>query len=268
MRVRAAVLPLSAAGLLACGSPSNGGNTTTPTPSFPVVPSPQPPALDIAGPWSGTDSDSSGSGMVVLNLDQDAGVVTGAGTLTEDRQRGFLLAGVLSGSTLYFNVNYGVNCVRNVNGTLAAGDKVMSGTFTGTNQCGGTISNGQLSVTTQRPDLAGTWSGAAPAILGAGTWTWQVQQVANAVTAAVTIQTNNLHETDALSGSILWAEGHFAPNFKFSISGCPGVTVAASVTQNINAASLTSTQMNGQLMLSSNSCLGPFVTDDFVLNKQ
>jgi len=205
---------------------------------------------------------------VVLNIFQDGGVVSGSGTLTEDRQRGFLLAGVLSGSTLYFNLNYGVNCVRRVSGTLAAGYTTMSGSFSGTNECGGTIANGQVSLTSQRPDLRGTWSGAAPTILGAGTWTWQVQQVASAVTASVTIQTNNLHETDALSGSILWAVGNFAPNFTFSISGCPGAIVSATVTQYINAPSLTSTQMNGQITLSNNSCLGPILSDTFVLSKQ
>jgi len=241
------MLHLSAAGLLACscGSGSGSANGMTPAPSFPVVPSPQPPAIDVQGPWAGTDSDSVGSGTLILNLFQDGGVVTGSGTLTEDEQRGILLAGTLSGSTLYFNVTYGVNCVRTVSGTLAASNTTMNGTFSGNNQCGGTIGNGQISLSTQRPD-----------------------QAANAITAAVTIQTNNLHETDALSGSILWGEGHFVPDFKFSISGCPGVTVSATVTQNINAASLTSTQMNGQIMLSNNSCLGPFVTDDFVLNKQ
>ena len=270
MRARTAMLHLSAAGLLACscGSGSGSANGMTPAPSFPVVPSPQPPAIDVQGPWAGTDSDSVGSGTLILNLFQDGGVVTGSGTLTEDKQRGILLAGTLSGSTLYFNVTYGVNCVRTVSGTLAASNTTMNGTFSGNNQCGGTIGNGQISLSTQRPDLSGTWSGTAPAILGGGTWTWQVDQAANAITAAVTIQTNNLHETDALSGSILWGEGHFAPDFTFSISGCPGVTVTATVTQNINAPSLTSTQMNGQIMLSNNSCLGPFVTDDFVLNKQ
>ena len=268
MRIRAAAVLLLPAGLLACSSGNGNPATGPPVPSPPVVPSPQPPAVDIMGPWSGTDSDSVGGGAVTLNAYQDGGVVTGSGTLTEDRERGFLLAGTLSGSTLYFNLNYGVNCVRSVSGTLAAGDTTMSGAFSGTNQCGGNISNGQVSLTTQRPALTGTWSGAAPAILGAGNWTWQVQQAANAITAAVTIQTNNLHETDALSGTIVWAEGHFAPNFSFTISGCPGVTVTASVTQNINAPSVTSTQINGQLMLSNNSCLGPFFTDDFVLNKQ
>ena len=268
MRIRAAAVLLLPAGLLAC-SPSAGKSATgPPTPPFPVVPSPQPPTVDVMGPWSGTDADSMGSGAVILNAYQDGGVVTGSGTLTEDQVRGFLFAGTLSGSTLYFNLNYGVNCVRSVSGTLAADDTTMSGAFSGTNQCGGNISNGQVSLTTQRPALTGTWSGAAPAILGAGNWTWQIQQAANAITAAVTIQTNNLHETDALSGSILWAEGHFAPSFSFSISGCPGVTVSASVTQNINAAPVTSTQINGQIMLSNNSCLGPFFTDDFVLDKQ
>jgi hypothetical protein len=268
VRIHAAALLLLSAGPFAC-SPATGTSAIgPPTPSFPVVPSPQPPAVDILGPWSGTDSDSIGSGAVTLNAFQDGGVVTGSGTLTEDQQRGFVLAGTLSGSTLYFNLTYGVNCVRSVSGTLAADDATMSGTFSGTNQCGGNINNGQVSLTTQRPALSGTWSGVAPAILGAGNWTWQVQQAANAITASVTIQTNNLHETDALGGTMVWAEGHFAPSFSFSISGCPGVTVTASVTQNINAASITSTQINGQLTLSTNSCLGPFFTDDFVLDKQ
>ena len=46
------------------------------------------------------------------------------------------------------------------------------------------------------------------------------------------------------------------------------MTVTAKVTQNINAPSMTSTRINGQIALSSNSCLGPFTTDDFVLDKQ
>jgi len=270
VRMRAAAVLFLPAGLLSCspGTGSTSPATGPPTPSFPVVPSPQAPSVDIQGPWGGTDSDSVGSGTLSLAAYQDAGVVTGFGTLTEDEGRGFLLAGTLSGNTLYFNLNYGVNCVRSVSGTLTASNTTMSGTFSGTNHCGGNIGNGQVSLTTQRPDLAGTWTGTAPAILGAGSWTWQMQQSANEITAQVTIQTNNLHETDALSGTLTWAVGHFAPSFSFSITGCPGVMVTASVTQNINAPSVTSTQINGQIMLGSNSCLGPFTTDDFVLDKQ
>ena len=270
MRSRAAAVLLLPAGLLACSPGTGNPNPSTgpPAPSFPVVPSPQPPTVDVMGPWTGTDSDSIGSGPVLLGAFQDGGVITGSGYLTEDAQRGFLLAGTLSGDTLYFNLNYGVNCVRSVSGTLTTTNTTMSGTFSGTNHCGGNIANGQVSLTTGRPDLAGTWAGTAPAILGAGSWTWQILQAANAVTASVSIQTNNLHETDALSGTILWAEGNFAPSFSFPISGCPGVTVTARVTQNINAPSMTSTRINGQIALSSNSCLGPFTTDDFVLDKQ
>jgi hypothetical protein len=260
----AAGLSLSAA-LLACSCGGGGAsNGTTPAPALPVVPSPQPPARDVTGPWSGTESGSDGVGTVQFDLFQDGGVVTGDGSFTEDKLRDGLFAGVLSGSTLIFNFNYGQNCVRMVSGTLAAGATMLSGPFSRADSCSGSKS-GQITLTTGRPDLVGTWSGPAPSVLGGGNWTWKVQQDGTTVTAAVTIATNNVHETDALSGSISWVAGRFTFAGTFPIARCSGVT--ATVSQDINAPPLSSTQMNDVLTLSNNSCLGPVVSAPFTLTK-
>ena len=259
-------LLLFAAVLLRCGSGNGNGGGSVPVPAAPVVPSPQPPDLDTSGRWSGPESDSIGTGTVTLDLRQDGGTITGSGTVAEDKVRAGVFAGTLSASTLYFNFNYGGNCVRTVHGTMSAGANTMTGTFSGSNSCGGTISNGQISLTWARPDINGTWSGTAPSVLGPGTWTWQVQQDGfDRISAAVSVATDIFHETDTLSGALTLAVGNYALTGTFPLSGCPGVT--ASVTPDINAPPVSVTQINGVVTLSNASCTGG-LAGTFVLNKQ
>jgi hypothetical protein len=265
MRAAAGPLLLVAA-LLGCsfGCHSSGG--TTPAPSPPVVPSPQPPDLDISGQWSGPESDSDGPGTVTFDLQQDGGTVTGNGTVAEDKVRAGLLAGTLSASTLYFTFNYGGNCVRMLHGTMTVGVNTMTGTFSGSNACVGTISSGQISLTWARPDLRGVWSGPAPSVLGPGTWTWQIQQDGfDRITAAVSVATDLFHETDTLSGALTLAEGNYTLAGTFPLSGCSGVT--ASVTPGTGAPPVTASQINGVLTVSNASCTGG-LSGTFVLNKQ
>ena len=261
------VLSVFAAGLVwgACGS--GGGSGPLPMPSPPVVPQQQPPDFDVSGPWNGSDSDSAGSGAIDLFLGQDGGVVSGGGGITEDRRRTGFFAGTLSGSTLSFNFNYGGNCIRKVSGTLAVGPNSMKGTFNGTNSCGGTIDNGQVSLTSGRPDLTGTWAGEAPSIFGAGTWRWVVQQYGTRISAMVTIATNNLHETDSLQGVMFYAVGNPGLSLTLVLSSPPCSGVSVAVTPLRDAPPPTATQISG-LATVATGCLGPSPTADFVLTKQ
>jgi hypothetical protein len=250
--------------VLGCSS-GGGGNGPAPVPTPPIVPSQQPPDLDVSGPWSGQDSDSDGAGPFSLSLHQDGGVVTGGGSITEDRLRNGLFAGTLSASTLYFNFNYGENCIRLLSGTMSAGANTMSGTFSGSKSCGGSIENGRLTLTSGRPDINGTWSGTAPSDLGPGTWTWQVQQDGNRISAGVTVATTLFHETDTLSGALSYGPGGFALTGTFPLSGCTGVT--ASVAPGPEGPPVTANQLGGVLTLSNARCTGG-LAGDFVLSKQ
>ena len=261
------VLLAGVCSLGACGSHGGGNNGgTTPAPQPPVVQSPQSPDFDVSGPWSGTDSDSQGSGALSFSLTQDGGVVLGSGTITEDKQRGGFFAGTLSGSTLYFNFNYGVNCVRMVSGTLMVGPDSMTGTFSGTDSCGNKVQTGQVSLTSVRLNLAGTWTGTAPSVLGSGTWTWQLQQTNNKITGTAFIQTNNLQESDALQG-VFWypsLDPTFSMSLMLSSSPCAGVNVA--LTPLRDAVPLTATQINGLATLATPCFPGSFA--NFTLNKR
>ena len=220
----------------------------------------------MSGQWSGPESDSAGTGTITLYLQQDGGTVTGTGTVAEDKVRTGLFAGTLSASTLSFNFNYGGNCVRMLSGTMSSTGDSMSGTFSGSDSCGGTITNGQISLGWARPDINGTWSGAAPSVLGSGTWTWQVQQDGfDRVRAAVSVATSNLRETDALTGALTLAVGNYSLVGSFPVSGCPGVT--ASVSQPPGTPAVTASQINGVVTLSSASCTGG-LAGTFVLGRQ
>lgn len=264
------LLPFATALLIeGCGGGGHGGNGvgTTPVPQPPVVQSPQPPDYDVSGPWTGSDSDSLGGGAIDLFLVQDGGVVIGSGGVTEDKRRTGFFAGTLSGSTLYFNFNYGSNCVRVVSGTALVGPNSMTGTFSGTTSCGDTILQGDVSMNSGRLDLAGTWTGAAPSVLGAGTWTWELQQTNNRISGTATIQTNNLRETDAIQGVFYYPSTNpaFSMTLVLATPPCAGVTVA--LTPLPDTVPLGATQINGLATLAS-PCFGPGTFANFTLNKQ
>lgn len=263
----AMVIDLLAVALVwgACGGGGGGSNPPTPVPSPPVVPQQQPPDFDVSGPWSGSSSDSLGSGAIDLFLRQDGGVVLGTGSITEDKQRNALFAGTLSASTLSFNLNYGGNCVRQVSGALAVSANSMSGTFSGSS-CTGAIQNGQVSLTSGRLDLAGAWSGDAPSVLGPGSWTWQLQQSGNRITGTVTIATSNLQETDALQGVFFYPSQNPGFSFSFSLSSAPCAGVSVAVTPLRDTLPLTATQISG-LATVAQPCLGGTFAD-FVLAKR
>jgi hypothetical protein len=250
------------------GNGGNGGNggAPAPQPQIPVVQSPQPPDYDISGPWTGTDSDSLGAGVIDLFLTQDGGVVQGFGGVTEDHRRTGFVAAVLSGSTLYFNFNYGSNCVRMVSGTLAVGPSSMTGTFNGTTTCGDKVQSGQVSLDSGRLNLAGRWAGPAPSDLGSGTWTWDLSQLDNRLTGTATIQTSNLQEADALQGVFVYPTQNpiFSMSMVLSSPPCAGVVVTLMPLR--DTIPLTATQISGLATLSS-PCLGG-ASGDFVLTKQ
>jgi hypothetical protein len=250
----------------ACGSSGSNGEMPTPEPAVPVVQSPQPPDFDVSGPWTGSDSDSLGAGPMDLFLTQDGGVVRGSGGLTEDKRRSVLLAGLLSGNTLHFNLSYGGNCVRAVSGALAVDPSSMSGTFDGTSSCGDSIRSGQVSLTSGRLNLAGRWTGPAPSVLGPGTWTWDLLQLGNLLTGTATVQTSNLQEADMLQGGFVYPSSNpiFSMSMVLASPPCTGVAVA--LTPLRDTIPLTATQISGLATLWS-PCLGG-TSGDFVLTRQ
>jgi hypothetical protein len=260
----AAALTLECCG---CGGGGTGSmGPPPPQPQLPVVQSPQPPDYDVSGPWNGTDSDSLGGGAIDLSLTQDGGIVLGTGGVTEDKRRTGFVAGVLSGSTLVFNFNYGSNCLRSVSGTVAVGPSSMNGTFTGTTSCGDKIDRGQVSLTSGRLDLAGRWTGPAPSVLGSGTWTWELQQVSNRVSGTAAIQTNDLQETDALQGVFYYPSQNPAFSMSMALSSPPCTGVSVALTPRRDTLPLTATQISGMAELAT-PCLGG-TSADFVLTKQ
>lgn len=124
----------------ACGSGSPPGPSSLQT-------------LNLSGRWSGTMSDSSGGpGPVSLVLSQNGNGITG--TFTADGFGG-TVTGTLTGTTLTLAAvvpRGGVvgepNCSMTANGTAAGvTDTAINGTYSGTNSCSGSFTNGRMSLT-------------------------------------------------------------------------------------------------------------------------
>jgi hypothetical protein len=257
------LLFVAAAVVGGCGGASQSPAAPTPAPSTPVVAAPQSPAYDVSGTWTGTETHAGGSGTLFWNLQQSGNSISGSGGVTEDKERDGPVAATLSGTTLTFTFNYGDSCVRTVSGTaIVAVDNTMAGTFSG-HDCQGTpVSNGRLSLSLPRPNLAGEWSGAAPTTaFGSGSWTWQLRQDGSNITGSVTFHTANLQETDPFTGSQTYTYGGPVLSFSFPLTRCPGVSVSGS-----SDVSLTSTHIGGTLTLSS-GCLSPGTNGTFVFDR-
>lgn len=116
-------------------------------------------ALDLTGTWSGTHSDSLGSGTASWSISQVGNNVTGPATFTESgiTARGSA-TGTLSGNTLTFAFSFPVGsipppfsgCAVTTNGTASGVTNTsISGTYTGNNTCQGPLANGRLTLAKQ-----------------------------------------------------------------------------------------------------------------------
>ncbi len=114
--------------------------------------------IDLTGTWSGTATDSSGQFIVTLALTQTGGNVTGAATLSNQRNGSVVGAGsfngTLTGPTMSFTITAGSSsCTLSLTGTtsgiVTTSVNTMSGTYTGTNTCTGAITNGEFRLAKQ-----------------------------------------------------------------------------------------------------------------------
>jgi hypothetical protein len=122
----------AAVGLALCGVVACSGDSgSTPSPD---------PSLNLTGTWSGTASDSSGSGQMTWQLTQSNSTVSGTATIDANGTGGRgSVTGTLSGSSLQFTLTFPAGsfdapyaaCATTVSGTSNASATVLSGTYTG-----------------------------------------------------------------------------------------------------------------------------------------
>ena len=180
---------------IGCGG-SGGGNQPVMTPTAPSVPNAQPPTVNVSTPgegWNGQSSSDQGSGPFSLIVTQAGSQFTG--TIGMIGHSG-VVAGTVSGNTVTFNFSQignqtqpcgalsatavvtSVNTMTSVPNTTNS----MTGTFSGTDCAGKSITNGTFTgaLTTNnsatRFPFAGTWKGGVPPALGGGAWTWTIAQ--------------------------------------------------------------------------------------------
>ena len=142
-----AALVLTVAG----GACSKGGGSSTPT---------EPSPANVAGTWSGSASDSSGPGTMTWQLTQSGSSFSGSLTMTDTTTsvtgRG-TVSGTLSGSSLQFSLsvpaggfdNPYASCSATVSGSGTASASSITGSYSGSSTCTGTISAGQLTLNKQ-----------------------------------------------------------------------------------------------------------------------
>jgi hypothetical protein len=142
--------PLALLWAVACGG-SSGTTQPSPTPSAPV---------NLSGSWGGSASDSSGPGQMSWQLAQTDTAFSGGIRMT-DTGTGVggtgSVSGSVSGAAVQFSITvpaggfqspYG-SCTATASGSGQATSSTITGTYTGSNSCSGTISSGQLSLNKQ-----------------------------------------------------------------------------------------------------------------------
>ena len=134
---------------------SGGGDSPGPT---------QPPSSDsvsLSGTWTGSATDSSGGGPMSWQLTQAntsfSGTVTMTDTATGINGRGSV-SGTVSGSSIRFSIAVPAggfdspfaSCTATVSGDgQFASSSSLTGTYTGSNSCGGSIGSGSLTLSKQ-----------------------------------------------------------------------------------------------------------------------
>jgi hypothetical protein len=120
---------------------------------------PTPPS-SLTGTWAGTATDSSGSGPLTWQLEQNQEVFTGTLTMndaaTGTRGTG-TVSGTMSGSTLNFSMRspagamdrpFGM-CRTEASGSGQATPATITGTYAGSNSCTGNFFEGKLTLSRQ-----------------------------------------------------------------------------------------------------------------------
>jgi hypothetical protein len=103
-------------------------------------------ALNVSGTWSGSGSDSTGSGLMTWQLTQTGSSVSGM--MTASTPVGTVVyngtfSGTITGSTLIFTINIPVgnislpSCSATISGSGDVANGSITGTYTGSNSCTG-----------------------------------------------------------------------------------------------------------------------------------
>jgi hypothetical protein len=118
------------------------------------------PLVNVTGLWSGAASDSSGHGEMTWQLVQTDASISGTFTM-RDAETGYGARGSTSGTVTGTSVRFKLKvplggadgpwaaCTIDVEGDIEATTGSMSGTYAGSNSCGGAITAGQLTLLKQ-----------------------------------------------------------------------------------------------------------------------
>ena len=120
---------------------------------------PTPPAT-LAGRWSGTADDNSGTGLMTWQVSLSGASLSGIVTVVEPTSRVTgqgTLSGTFDGRQIAFTLSIPTggfgspyeSCAATVSGTATAELWLLTGTYTGTNTCSGEVTSGQLTLNRQ-----------------------------------------------------------------------------------------------------------------------
>jgi hypothetical protein len=139
--------------ILAIAVSSCGGGSSSPS-----APSTTP--ANVNGAWTGSASDSSGPGTMTWQITQSgtsfSGNLTMSDSATNVTGRGSV-SGTVSGSTIQFSISVPAggfdspyaSCSSSVSGSGTVASTSITGTYSGSNTCTGTIGSGQLTLNKQ-----------------------------------------------------------------------------------------------------------------------
>ena len=139
-----------------CSGDSGPTSATSPTPT----PTPPSESANLNGSWSGPASDSTGPGAMAWQITHTGTAFSGTATMTDTTTgltgRGSV-SGTISGSSVRFTVTVAAggfdspfaSCTASVTGDAQASASSITGTYTGSSSCGGTIGSGKLTLNKQ-----------------------------------------------------------------------------------------------------------------------
>jgi hypothetical protein len=148
---RAVVAALALMLMPACSSDGKSDGPTGPS---------NPAPASVSGTWSGSATDSSGGGAMSWQLTQADTSISGTATITDTGTgvtgRGSI-SGTLSGSSLRFSIAIPArgfdspfeSCSATVSGDAQASASTLTGTYTGSNSCAGSIASGSFTLNKQ-----------------------------------------------------------------------------------------------------------------------
>ena len=128
---------------LGCGSPTGPSSGSQP---------------NLSGSWNGTAADSSGGGSLNWQITQSGSSFSGSLTIVDADShvggRGSV-SGSIAGASLHFSMIVPTggfdapfdSCSANVSGDAQVSTAAITGAYSGTNSCTGTITSGELALT-------------------------------------------------------------------------------------------------------------------------